>query len=396
MKKILSIIIAIFVFTLLSGQEREIKSTYHLPTSPVTYPVQTHYLVNESRYPMYLPVLDDYVLLKADLHLHTIFSDGSIWPTTRVEEAFREGLDVIAITDHLEFHFINRDKVISDDLNMEYNIAKELAKELGIMLIPGAEITREVPAGHYNVLFLEDANKLKPFINPENPRDTLTLIETLKAARELGCFITWNHPAYRNPRRRAEWGSIHQEIYSLGLMNGIEIINSNSYIPLVHNWAMDKGITMLSNSDSHTSVRFREGQHRPITIILAKERTPESVKEALFSGRTVGYSRNYLYGKEEYVTPIFSNSIKSRLLSWTEKLVVIELRNISGIPYELLFEESDNLVPAPTNIEIVIYPNETIALKFIPKNSFKGDYIIKTTVNNIHPEAQKPLVTYIR
>jgi hypothetical protein len=345
---------------------------------------------------MYLPDIEGYILLKADLHLHTIFSDGSIWPTTRVEEAYREGLDVISITDHLEFHFMNRDKVISDDLNMEYNIAKNLADELGIILIPGAEVTREVPAGHYNLLFLKDANKLKQFIDPDNPRDTLTLIETLQAAKDLGCFITWNHPAYRNPRRQAEWGAIHQKIYSLGLMNGIEIINSNSYIPLVQKWAMDKGITMMSNSDSHTSVKFRAGQHRPITIILARERTQQSIKEALFEGRTVGYSRNYLYGKEEYVNPIFQNSIKKRTLSRTEKMVVVELRNISGIPYELIFEESEGLSPAATNKDIVIYPNETIAVKFIPKNNSKQEFKIKVKVNNIHINAAEELITYLK
>jgi predicted metal-dependent phosphoesterase TrpH len=36
--------------------------------------------------------------------MHTIFSDGDVWPTVRIEEARRHGLDAVAITDHLEGH----------------------------------------------------------------------------------------------------------------------------------------------------------------------------------------------------------------------------------------------------------------------------------------------------
>ena len=52
------------------------------------------------RTPIRLPDLPGYLTLKCDLHIHTVFSDGLVWPTVRVEEAWREGLDAIAITDH--------------------------------------------------------------------------------------------------------------------------------------------------------------------------------------------------------------------------------------------------------------------------------------------------------
>ncbi|MGB1168372.1 MAG: PHP domain-containing protein, partial [Flavobacteriaceae bacterium] len=41
--------------------------------------------------------------LSTDLHIHTVFSDGAVWPSIRVEEARREGLDLIAMTEHLEY-----------------------------------------------------------------------------------------------------------------------------------------------------------------------------------------------------------------------------------------------------------------------------------------------------
>ena len=48
-------------------------------------------------------------IVSADLHIHTTFSDGSVWPNIRVSEALREGLDLISITDHLEYQPHHKD-----------------------------------------------------------------------------------------------------------------------------------------------------------------------------------------------------------------------------------------------------------------------------------------------
>lgn len=32
-----------------------------------------------------------------DLHTHSVFSDGQVWPSIRVEEGVRDGLDALAI-----------------------------------------------------------------------------------------------------------------------------------------------------------------------------------------------------------------------------------------------------------------------------------------------------------
>jgi len=49
------------------------------------------------------PDIPGYKTLKCDFHQHTVFSDGHVWPTIRVAEASEDGLDAIAITDHLEY-----------------------------------------------------------------------------------------------------------------------------------------------------------------------------------------------------------------------------------------------------------------------------------------------------
>ena len=49
-----------------------------------------------------IPQVGGYNVYKADLHTHTIFSDGQVNNTFRVNEAWQEGLDIMAVTEHIE------------------------------------------------------------------------------------------------------------------------------------------------------------------------------------------------------------------------------------------------------------------------------------------------------
>ncbi len=97
-----------------------------------------------------LPDIAGYETLTGDFHIHTVFSDGKVWPDVRVNEAWRDGLDVIAVTDHLEYR--PHGKKIEGDLNEPYRIAAKRGEQLGILVIPGCEITRQKPVGHINAL----------------------------------------------------------------------------------------------------------------------------------------------------------------------------------------------------------------------------------------------------
>jgi hypothetical protein len=77
--------------------------------------------------------------LKCDLHTHIVFSDGLVWPTVRVEEAWREGLDAISITDHIKYQPHKHN--IPTNFNRSYEIALAPAGERDILLIKGTEIT---------------------------------------------------------------------------------------------------------------------------------------------------------------------------------------------------------------------------------------------------------------
>lgn len=123
------------------------------------------------------PDIDGYKTLKCDFHIHTAFSDGQVWPDYRVTEAIMDGLDVIAITDHIEY--TPHEDYINGDFNTSFEIAKKEGEKHGVMVIKGAEITRSMPPGHLNALFIKDANKL----------ETDSVMDAVEEAYKQGAFI---------------------------------------------------------------------------------------------------------------------------------------------------------------------------------------------------------------
>lgn len=165
-----------------------------------------------------IPGFDGYEVLKCDFHIHTVFSDGRVWPDMRVNEAWQQGLDAIAITDHIEYRPF-KDMVIGD-LNESYKIAKAHADYLGFIVIKGAEVTREKPIGHLNALFINDANKL----DQEDP------VDALREAKKQGAFIMWNHPGW--PDDKSTLYSIHEQLLKDKVIDGVECFNFLEYYPL--------------------------------------------------------------------------------------------------------------------------------------------------------------------
>ncbi len=76
--------------------------------------------------------------MRADLHTHTIFSDGELIPAELVRRAFVLGHSAIAITDHVDYS--NLEFVVSNLVK-----AADLSDE-NIKVIPGVEITHVAPS----------------------------------------------------------------------------------------------------------------------------------------------------------------------------------------------------------------------------------------------------------
>jgi hypothetical protein len=118
-----------------------------------------HDPVTKARTPVNIPDVAGYLTLKCDFHIHTVFSDGQVWPNVRAEEAWREGLDAIAITDHIEYQPHKKD--MNANLNRPYEIAKETGDNLKVLVVHGSEITRSMPPGHMNAIFLTNSTPLE-------------------------------------------------------------------------------------------------------------------------------------------------------------------------------------------------------------------------------------------
>jgi hypothetical protein len=279
-----------------------------------------------------IPDLKGYVTLKCDFHIHTVFSDGMVWPTVRVDEAYREGLDAISITDHLEFRHSN----VTGSHNRSYEIAQARANSKGIILIKGSEITRSMPPGHFNAIFLTDSDELA---------DKPDYMDALRAAKAQNAFIFWNHPGWDAQQPDTTlWFDEHTKILEQGFMQGIEVVNESFYYPEAHRWCLEKKLTMIGTSDVHEPIQsvvdFAKGKRRPMTLVFAKTATAEGIREALNERRTAVFNDEYVIGEEKYLKELFENA-----LEWTtvknENSIQFKIKNKSDLTFHLKKTNND-------------------------------------------------------
>ena len=282
--------------------------------------------------PFNYPNIEGYQTLKTDLHIHTVFSDGKVWPNIRVQEALRENLDAISLTEHLEYQ-PHLDDIPHPDRNRSYAIAMQEAKDHDLLIIHGSEITRSAPIGHNNAVFIKDANKLMA-------EDGLT---PFKEAKKQGAFVFWNHPAWyaQNPNGNPVLSDFQKERIQKGELHGIEVINSVDYAEESLALALEQNLTIMGTSDIHGLIDWdytEKGNHRPITLVFAKEKSIASMQEALFEGRTVAVYNDLLVGKAEFLKPLIQASIQVIAAKYITKTQILEvkLENVSSSP--LLFQ----------------------------------------------------------
>lgn len=307
----------------------------------------------QSRRIIQIPNIPGYQTLKCDFHMHTVFSDGTVWPTVRVQEAWEEGLDAISITDHIEYRPHSKD--ITADHNRSFEIAEPLAKELKIILIRGAEITRSMPPGHLNALFIKNANLL----DRENVNDAL------REARDQGAFLFWNHPGWKAQQPDSTvWWKEHTDLHKNNMLHGIEVYNGEFY-PEALELARSKKLTVFSNTDEHGPTSYTDG-HRPLTLVFAKSRTQGGIKEALFNRRTVAYFNNTLAGEAAYLNPLFFASIEidnEPLKLKIEESKLIFIKNNSAINFELELTQPGIGFDAPEKLILKAHQITAIELK---------------------------------
>ena len=278
-----------------------------------------------------LPEVGGYTVYKADLHTHSIYSDGDCTPEFRVREAWYDGLDVLAITEHVEYrrhegkmlNFLKGyvpegtepvnyniiakpadEQGIRSDLNFPVKLAQETAAKYGITIIPGAEITREpIAYGHYNALFTTDNNAIY----------AADALQSLRNAKAQGALVMHNHPGWR--RKSLEHPEFEVAAYGEGLIDGIEIMNGGEFYPKAISRAHTKNLFVSANTDIHDSATetYRaQGHRRNMTLIFAKENTLEALREAIEARRTLAYSFGTIAGDEQLLKDLFTASVRTQ------------------------------------------------------------------------------------
>lgn len=328
-----------------------------------------------------IPQVNGYNVIKADLHVHTIYSDGNMTSAARVTEAWQDGLDAIAITDHMEYRpnvgsfkkflgnlVVDNKKAEKDgkvDMNYHVEAAQGTANGLGITLIPGIEITRDPrEVGHFNALFTTDNN----LIPDEDP------LQAVRNAKKQNAIVQINHPGWA--RTNNDFTSTAEAAIQEGLIDGVEVFNSYEFYPEVIEKAVTDGYYVCCGSDLHITSYERYGHYgklRDMTLILAKDSSLESMREALEAQRTLAYAYGDIAGSEELLKDFFKAACSVKVIStgsngWKR----LQITNNSSFPYVLKLPRStvDYTLDAFTSITWSVQGEE---LPVTVSNMWYGD-----------------------
>ena len=348
MMKKLGLIVA---FVLASAGSLSAQSHYHDSKNPE---ILRHNERRERfRKEIIMPQVNGYNVYKADLHTHTIHSDADVIPSYRVYEAWYDGLDIIALTEHIEYRSFEEkmvkylEKYVSDeytgavnhriddrpmksgevmvDLNYPCKEAAKYAERCGLLFIKGTEITRPGKTiGHFNALFTTDNN----LIYDPDP------VQAVRNAKAQGALVMHNHPGWK--RTDIDYTPTEKVLYEEGLIDGVEVMNTDDFYPGIIDRALEKKIFMSANTDVHQTTYLEHyGFDRPMTLILAKERTLEAVREALEARRTIAYGYNTLCGEEQLLKDFFVAGVKTEVMHRTSSNVSVALTNMTSVPYTI-------------------------------------------------------------
>lgn len=126
-----------------------------------------------------------------DLHMHSVYSDGTDTPEDLVKIAKKNNVSVISLTDH-------------DTIEGQIEIMKEANKH-GIEVIPGVEISTSVDGLRIHILgyFIDLENQsLKQYLKEMAKARTQNTREILEKNNELGLLnYSWENVLKHNPNK---------------------------------------------------------------------------------------------------------------------------------------------------------------------------------------------------
>lgn len=336
--------------------------------------VHEHADVIPSRVLVFPDTRDGRRVLSVDLHTHSVFSDGHVWPTVRTWEAQRDGLAAMAVTEHLEYQ-PRRDDIPHPDRNRSYELATESAAKLegaDLIIINGAEITRKLSPGHVNAVFIQDANPIRT-IEERSEDNVENAKQALREAQRQGSFTFWNHPYWGRdfPDGVLVVPEEQKKLFAEGLIQGIEVANGHGYSEATFQAALDHDLVILGTSDIHGLVDydydFGGGEHRTVTLVLAREKSAEAIREALVGGQTVALFMGHVIGREPQVRAVVEGALTLVPGTLREDRQVLPLTIRNDAPIRMIlrnvgarrFSNASDIVIVPAHSEVTVHLTAT-------------------------------------
>ena len=204
--------------------------------------------------------------MRADLHTHTVYSDGELIPAELVRRAMVLGHDVIAITDHV------------DMTNVEFvvtNVAKavELCEDY-IRTIPGVEITHVPPSKIDKVAKLARKYGAEWVVVHGETVTEPVAPGTNRASAENPEIDILAHPGFIT-EEEAQLAKDNDVILEVTGRAGHNITNGH-----VVNMARKVGAKMVIDSDTHAPENLMD-EAAALTVALGAGMTAEEAELAL-------------------------------------------------------------------------------------------------------------------
>ena len=347
-----------------------------------------------SRQEVVFPQVRGLQVIKADLHIHTIYSDGQVLPETRVWEAWRDGLDLMIITDHPEYLKL----AFPQDRERAYGRALPLARALGLMLVRGAELTTLSRPNTTE----EHSDYVVAFIQDESPfyGDFDTAV---RSARDQGAVIIWAHPGPR-------WVRDATRLLELGWLDGIELRNGGRrggkgigyhrgepFFANVMDWCLEDDLAVIAVSDAHwpidQMVDRSRGERRDMTLVLAGSRSEKEIREAIKARRTLAYFGEMIWGRGEWLRALADSSLHFSLttsIQENRKRHMLSIANSSSFPFRMKVSRAGEATTAGLREFRIAERGRTVA----PVKVNEGEAAVRLviTVTNMLSGADRPLL----
>lgn len=205
-----------------------------------------------------MPTLIQQKDIRADLHMHTLYSDGAESIRTMAEAARARGYDYIAITDHSRSLRVANGLSI-EDLYEQWQEIDRLNEELeGITLLKGIEMDILADATlDYPDEILQEMDWVIAAIHSAFRQDEKTIMKRLRTAMENPYVDLIAHPTGRLLGRRPAYAVNMEELLHLAKETGTALeCNANPHrLDLDDHWlrrAADEGIWLSINTDAHS------------------------------------------------------------------------------------------------------------------------------------------------